>query len=59
MGDQRGIAFHCHTASIAAIEHNAHELGNHVLKYIMVQRTRREIEEFCGEDLKKQKIFIY
>ena len=43
---------------IAAIEQNAHELRDRVLKYIMVRRTRREIEEFYGEDLKKQKIWF-
>ncbi len=43
---------------IAAIEQNAHELRDRVLKYIMVRRTRREIEVFYGEDLKKQKIWF-
>ncbi len=41
---------------VAAVEQNAHELRERVLKYIMVRRTRREIEEFYGDDLKKQKI---
>src|SRR5260221_1101951 len=43
---------------VAAIEQNAHELRDRVLKYIMVRRTRREIEEFYGDDLKKQKIWF-
>jgi superfamily II DNA/RNA helicase len=41
---------------VAAVEQNAHELRERVLKYVMVRRTRREIEEFYGDDLKKQKI---
>jgi hypothetical protein len=41
-----------------AIEQNAHELRERVLKYTMVRRTRREIEEFYGDDLKKQKIWF-
>jgi superfamily II DNA or RNA helicase len=40
----------------AAVEQNAHELRERVLKYIMVRRTRNEIEEFYGADLKKQGI---
>jgi superfamily II DNA/RNA helicase len=43
---------------VAAVEQNAHELRERVLKYIMVRRTRREIEEFYGDDLKKQKIWF-
>lgn len=42
----------------AAVEQNAKELRERVLKYIMVRRTRREIEQFYGEDLKKQKIWF-
>ncbi|MBK8751245.1 MAG: helicase [Candidatus Competibacteraceae bacterium] len=41
---------------VAAVEQNAQEFRNSVLKYIMVRRTRREIEQFYGEDLKKQKM---
>lgn len=41
---------------VAAVARNAQELRDSVLKYIMVRRTRREIEEFYGNDLKKQKI---
>ena len=43
---------------VAAVEQNAHELRERVLKYTMVRRTRREIEEFYGDDLKKQKIWF-
>lgn len=43
---------------VAAVEENAHELRERVLKYIMLRRTRREIEEFYGDDLKKQKIWF-
>ena len=45
-------------AYIAAVEQNSRELRERVLKYIMVRRTRREIEGFYGEDLKKQKIWF-
>lgn len=43
---------------VAAVEENAHELRERVLKYVMVRRTRREIEEFYGDDLRKQKIWF-
>ncbi|MBA2591129.1 MAG: hypothetical protein H0U97_02260 [Gammaproteobacteria bacterium] len=43
---------------VAAVEQNAHELRERVLKYTMVRRTRREVEEFYGDDLKKQKIWF-
>jgi superfamily II DNA or RNA helicase len=43
---------------IVAVEKNANEVRERVLKYIMVRRTRREIEEFYGDDLKKQKIWF-
>ncbi len=45
-------------AYVVAVEQNAHELRERVLKYIMVRRTRREIEEFYGADLKQQKIWF-
>lgn len=35
---------------------NAKEIREKVLKYLMVRRTRKEIEEFFGKDLKKQKL---
>ncbi|MBZ4193740.1 MAG: DEAD/DEAH box helicase, partial [Candidatus Contendobacter sp.] len=41
---------------VEAVERNAQELRDRVLKYIMVRRTRREIEQYYGDDLKKQKI---
>ena len=43
---------------VEVVEKNAQELRNRVLKYIMVRRTRREIEEFYGDDLKKQKLWF-
>lgn len=45
-------------AYVAAVRENAQELRERVLKYIMVRRTRREIEQFYGEDMKKQKIWF-
>ena len=45
-------------AYVAAVEQNANELRERVLKYVMVRRTRREIEEFYGDDLKQQKIWF-
>ena len=45
-------------AYAAAIEQNARELRERVLKFVMVRRTRREIVEFYGDDLKKQKIWF-
>ncbi|MDQ5909301.1 MAG: hypothetical protein QG599_1396 [Pseudomonadota bacterium] len=41
---------------VETVKENAQELRDRVLKYIMVRRTRREIEEFYGDDLKKQKL---
>ncbi len=41
---------------VEAVEKNAQELRDRVLKYIMVRRTRHEIEQFYGDDLKKQKM---
>ncbi|RPD35039.1 helicase [Petrotoga sp. HWH.PT.55.6.1] len=35
---------------------NAKEIREKVLKYLMVRRTRREIEKYFAEDLKKNKI---
>ncbi len=45
-------------AYIAAVKQNALELRERILKYIMVRRTRREIAQFYGEDLKRQKIWF-
>jgi len=41
---------------IEATQANSREIREKVLKYIMVRRTRKEIEEFFGEDLKKQNL---
>ncbi len=35
---------------------NAHEIRESVLKFLMVRRTRREIEKYFADDLEKQKI---
>ena len=43
---------------MAAVGQNALELRDRVLKYIMVRRTRSEIEKFYGDDLKKQNIWF-
>lgn len=37
-----------------AAKQNAREIRDKVLKHIMVRRTRKEIETFFGDDLKKQ-----
>ncbi len=39
---------------INVVRENAKEIRNKVLKYLMVRRTRSEIIEYFGEDLKKQ-----
>lgn len=45
-------------AYIAAVGQNAQELRDRVLKYVMVRRTRSEIDKFYGDDLKKQNIWF-
>ena len=45
-------------AYITAVGENAQKLRDHVLKYVMVRRTRSEIEEYYGDDLKKQNIWF-
>ena len=35
---------------------NSKEIRNKVLKYLMVRRTRKEIQEYYGDDLNKQKM---
>jgi hypothetical protein len=45
-------------AYVTAVEQNASELRERVLKYIMVRRTRSEIEQFYGDDLMKQKTWF-
>ena len=41
---------------IQTIKENAREIREKVLKYLMVRRTRTEIEKYFKEDLKKQKL---
>lgn len=41
-------------AFLAQLREVSSEIRNRVLKYLMVRRTRTEIERFYGEDLKKQ-----
>ncbi|HUU89270.1 MAG TPA: helicase-related protein, partial [Candidatus Glassbacteria bacterium] len=41
---------------IKIVKENAKEIREKVLKYLMVRRTRYEIEEYFGEDLRKNKI---
>lgn len=43
---------------LAAVEQNAQELRENVLKYVMVRRTRKEIEKYYDEDMRNQKIFF-
>ncbi len=38
------------------VRENAKEMREKVLKYLMIRRTRREIEKFYAEDLKEQKL---
>ena len=39
-----------------AVKENAKEIREKVLKYLMVRRTRSEIEKYFSKDIKKQKI---
>jgi superfamily II DNA or RNA helicase len=39
---------------IAIVKENSKEIRENVLKYLMVRRTRAEIEKYFGEDLKKR-----
>lgn len=41
---------------INTIRENARELREKVLKYLMVRRTRTEIEKYFGEDIKSQNL---
>ncbi|OHB60656.1 MAG: helicase [Planctomycetes bacterium RBG_13_46_10] len=45
-----------HDEYITTVKENAKEIREKVLKYLMVRRTRKEIEDFFGEDLKNQKL---
>lgn len=40
----------------AITKENSKKIRDQVLKYLMVRRTRKEIQEYYGEDLKKQKM---
>ncbi len=39
-----------------AVKENAREIRESVLKYLMVRRTRKEIEKYFADDLKKQNL---
>lgn len=41
---------------LAIIRDNAKQIRDNVLKYLMVRRTRFEVTQYFGEDLKKQKL---
>lgn len=40
----------------AVTTENSKKIREQILKYLMVRRTRKEIQEYYGEDLKKQKM---
>ncbi len=44
------------TEFINATKENSKQLRERVLKYLMVRRTRREIEKYYGDDLRSQKM---
>ena len=41
---------------IKGVKNNSIEIRDKVLKHIMVRRTRKEVEKYFGEDLKRQKL---
>ena len=41
---------------IKTVKENSKEIRDKVLKYLMVRRTRTEIEKYFSEDLKNQKL---
>jgi len=41
---------------LAITTENSKKIRNKVLKYLMVRRTRKEIQEYYGDDLEKQKM---
>ena len=45
-----------HTEYMNAVRDNAKDIREKLLKYLMVRRTRSEIVNFFGEDLKRQKL---
>jgi superfamily II DNA/RNA helicase len=44
------------TKYIQVTKENAREIRDKVLKYLMVRRTRKEIEDYFSDDLKKQRL---
>ncbi len=45
-----------HAKYMQTVKENAKEIREQVLKYLMVRRTRKEIETYFSEDLKSQKL---
>lgn len=45
-----------HTEYMDAVRDNAKDIREKLLKYLMVRRTRTEITNYFGEDLKRQKL---
>lgn len=45
-----------HTEYMNAVRENAKDIREKILKYLMVRRTRSEIVNYFGEDLKRQKL---
>jgi len=45
-----------HTEYMNAVRDNAKDIREKLLKYLMVRRTRSEITNYFGEDLKRQKL---
>ncbi|MBI5436681.1 MAG: helicase [Nitrosomonadales bacterium] len=43
-----------HDEYIRAVQENARQTRENILKYLMIRRTRTEIEKYYGEDLKRQ-----
>ncbi|MCL0101379.1 hypothetical protein M1N68_01980, partial [Peptococcaceae bacterium] len=41
---------------LKTVKENAKEIREKVLKYLMVRRTRNEIEKYFSKDIKKQKL---
>jgi len=44
---------------VKVAKENAGEIREKVLNYLMVRRTRSEIEKYFGEDLKKQGMIVF
>jgi len=45
-----------HAQYIKSTKENAREIREKVLKYLMVRRTRSEVEKYYGDDLRRQKL---